>query len=129
VSVILFDGVCNVCSGFVQFVIERDPAGRFQFGALQSDEGQRLLASIGHSSHLDTMVLVEQGRVFTRSAAALRVVRSLRFPWPLVYALVAVPAPLRDRLYDFFARHRYEWFGRRDRCLVPTPEIERRFIH
>jgi predicted DCC family thiol-disulfide oxidoreductase YuxK len=127
--VILFDGVCNVCSRLVQFVIPRDPAGRFRFGALQSDEGRRLLAGVGAPSGLDTMVLVDGGRVYTRSAAALRVIRGLAFPWWLAYALIVVPAPLRDGAYNLFARHRYAWFGRREQCLVPTREIQSRFIH
>ena len=128
-AVILFDGVCNVCSGLVQFVIRRDPAARFQFGALQSDEGRRLLSAMHQQSQVETMVLVEDGHVYTRSAAALRIARGLRFPWPLAYALIAVPAVLRDLVYDFVARHRYDWFGRSDRCLVPTPDMQHRFIH
>jgi len=127
--VILFDGVCNLCSGFVQFVIARDPTARFRFGTLQSEEGRRLLGDRPSDTGEDTMVLVDEGRVFTRSAAALRVARSLRFPWPLAYAFIVVPAPVRDAVYAFVARHRYAWFGRRASCLVPTPELRERFLH
>jgi predicted DCC family thiol-disulfide oxidoreductase YuxK len=127
VSVILFDGVCNVCDRFVQFVIARDPAERFQFGALQSEGGRRLLAAAPPFSG-ESMVLVEDGRLFTRSTAALRVVRRLRFPWSLLYGAIIVPGPLRDLVYDWFARNRYRWFGRREHCVVPTPEVRRRFV-
>ncbi len=128
---VLFDGVCNLCNGFVQFVIERDPAARFQFGALQSDAAQRLLASAGCSSPEtpETVVLLEDGRVFTRSTAALRIVRRLSFPWPLAYGFILIPRPLRDAIYDSVARRRYRWFGRREQCMMPTPELQRRFLY
>ncbi len=126
-AVLLFDGVCNLCNGFVQFVIQRDPAGRFQFAALQSDAARGLLRAAPQPLP-DSLVLVENGRVFMRSTAALRVARGLRFPWPLAYAFVAVPRPLRDWVYGIVARHRYRWFGRRDVCMVPTPELRARFL-
>jgi predicted DCC family thiol-disulfide oxidoreductase YuxK len=129
-ATILFDGVCNLCNGLVQFVIERDPAARFRFGALQSEGAQRLLASVGRSSPAapETFVLFEDNRVFTRSTAALRIVRRLPFPWPLAYGFILIPRTLRDAIYDWTARHRYRWFGRRDQCLLPTQERRRRFI-
>jgi predicted DCC family thiol-disulfide oxidoreductase YuxK len=128
-SVILFDGVCNLCNGFVTFVIARDPARRFQFGALQSPAAERLLRSFTSREPLpDSMVLVEGGRVWTQSAAALRVARGLAFPWPLAYVFVVVPRPLRDWIYNRVARNRYRWFGKRAVCMVPTPELRTRFI-
>jgi predicted DCC family thiol-disulfide oxidoreductase YuxK len=128
-SVILFDGVCNLCNGFVQFVIARDPDGRFRFGPLQSAAAQRLIEAGGASAPLpDSLVLVEGGRVWTQSSAALRIVRRLTFPWPLAYALVLVPRPLRDWIYGSVARNRYRWFGKRDVCMVPTPAVRERFI-
>jgi predicted DCC family thiol-disulfide oxidoreductase YuxK len=126
-AVLLFDGVCTLCNGFVQFVIQRDPAGRFQFATLQSDAARRLLQAAPQPLP-DTLVLVENGRMFLRSTAALRVARGLKFPWPLAFALVVVPRPLRDWLYDIVARNRYRWFGRRDVCMVPTPELRARFL-
>ena len=126
---ILFDGVCNLCHGFVQFVIARDPGGRFQFGALQSAAARRILDLHDAPDPLpDTIVVVEEGRIYTRSTAALRVARSLTFPWPLAAVLLAVPRPLRDAVYEFVARYRYQWFGRRDQCMVPPPEIRSRFL-
>jgi predicted DCC family thiol-disulfide oxidoreductase YuxK len=128
-SVILFDGVCNLCNGFVTFVIARDPAGRFQFGTLQSPAAQRLLETIdSREPGPDSLVLVENGRIWTRSAAALRVARRLTFPWPLGYVFVLVPRPLRDWVYNRVARNRYRWFGKRAACMVPTPDLRARFI-
>jgi predicted DCC family thiol-disulfide oxidoreductase YuxK len=128
-SLILFDGLCNLCSGSVQFVIERDPAGRFQFAPLQSVAAQLVLQEHGVADVLpDSIVLVEDGRVFTRSTAALRIARHLPFPWPLVSALIAVPRPLRDRVYAFVGRHRYRWFGKLDRCMMPTAALRSRFL-
>jgi predicted DCC family thiol-disulfide oxidoreductase YuxK len=125
--VLLFDGVCTLCNGVVRFVIDRDRAGRFQFAALQSDAGRRLLGGVPQPVP-DSFVLFEDGRVFTRSAAALRVARGLPFPWPLAWAFIIVPRPVRDWAYDVVARHRYRWFGRGDTCLVPAPEERARFL-
>ena len=126
---ILFDGVCNLCNGFVQFVITRDPAGRFQFGALQLAASRQVLELHDTPDPLpDTIVLVEGGRVFTRSTAALRIARHLVFPWPLASVFFAVPRPLRDWIYDLVARHRYRWFGKREHCMMPTPAMRSRFI-
>ena len=130
-TVILFDGVCNLCNAFVQFVIARDPAGRFRFASLQSDVARRLLGAIGHSideTAPDTIILIEDGRLFTRSTAALRVARRLRFPWPLAFALTAIPRPLRDAVYRFVAHRRYRWFGQRAVCMMPAPELRDRFL-
>ena len=76
----------------------------------------------------DSIVLIDEGRLFTRSTAALRIARRLRFPWPLLYGLIVVPRPLRDFLYDWVARNRYRWFGKRDSCMLPTPELRARFL-
>jgi predicted DCC family thiol-disulfide oxidoreductase YuxK len=96
---------------------------------LQSKAGQALLASAGAGALSETVALVDDGRVFTQSTAVLHILRQLRFPWPLAYALIIVPRPLRDVVYRLIARRRYQWFGRRSECMVPTPEISRRFIH
>src|SRR6266550_905019 len=125
--VILFDGVCNLCNGFVRFVIARDPAARFRFAALQSDSARRLLARLdGLGGNPDSVVLVDRGRVYTRSSAALRIARGLPFPWSLARALIVVPRPLRDWVYDRVARHRYRWFGRKDVGMMPTPDSRAR---
>jgi predicted DCC family thiol-disulfide oxidoreductase YuxK len=126
---ILFDGVCNLCNGFVQFVIARDPSARFRFAALQSPAAASLLKDAGVTAPLpDSIVLVQDDRVYVRSSAAVRILRGLRFPWPLFYALVVVPRVVRDPVYDYIAAHRYQWFGRRDVCMIPTPDLRRRFL-
>jgi len=126
-AIIFFDGVCNLCDASVQFLIQRDPRGHFRFAALQSAAAERLLAA-HRPDPSDSVALLEDGRFYTRSSAALRIVRRLRFPWPILYLIVVIPRPLRDRLYDFVARHRYRWFGRKEFCLPPTPEHRARFI-
>lgn len=127
--VILFDGVCHLCKGAVKFIIKRDPAGRFRFASLQSEAGSRLLQAAGaHEESLDSVVLIENGSYYIRSAAALRIARGLRYPWPLLYALIVVPKGLRDAVYQFIARHRYRWFGKDETCLVPTRELRERFL-
>ena len=129
-AIVLFDGVCNLCNAVVRFVIERDPRGRFQFATLTSATAARTLSSTagGTAPLADSIVLVDEGRVFTKSDAALRLARNLTFPWPLFYGLIVLPRGVRDRIYDFVARHRYSWFGRRDACMVPSPSIRARFL-
>ena len=128
-SLVLFDGVCTLCNGFVQFVIDRDPHGRVQFGALQSAPARRVLELHDAPDPLpDAIVLVEQGSVYSRSTAVLRIARHLTFPWPLAFALLAVPRPIRDWIYALVAGHRYQWFGKREHCMVPTPALRSRFL-
>ena len=126
--VILFDGVCNLCNGFVQFVIARDPRARFSFASLQSEAAARLAARTGSADGRDSIVLLEDGRAFTQSTAALRIIAALGFPWMLAAALLVVPRPLRDWAYSIVARNRYRWFGKRQVCMVPTPDLKRRFL-
>jgi len=128
-ATILFDGVCNLCNGFVRFVIPRDPEARFRFAALQSPAAEALLRDAGVVQPLpDSVVLIEDGRVYVRSTAALRIARALRFPWRLAYAGVVVPRFIRDGIYDAVAANRYRWFGRRESCMIPTPDLARRFL-
>lgn len=128
VEVILFDGVCNLCIGWVQFVIERDPRRRFRFAPLQSKAAQNLLHEETSSDRFDSIVLVRDGRIYTHSAAVLRIAKGLRFPWPLFAAFLIIPAPVRDLVYRFIARRRYDWFGRRETCMIPSPENRARFL-
>ena len=128
-ATILFDGVCNLCNGFVQFVIARDPGARFRFAALQSAAAASLLREAGVTAPLpDSIVLLEGARLHFRSDAALRILRGLRFPWSLAFGFVILPRFIRDRVYDIIAAHRYRWFGRRESCMVPTADLKRRFI-
>lgn len=127
--VVLFDGVCNLCEGFVQFVIRRDPDAVFLFAPLQSTVAEELLAGCGwQESALEGVVLVEGGRCYRKSDAVLRVLRRLGFPYRLLYPSRIFPRLLRDFIYDFVAERRYGWFGRKDQCLMPTEDIKSRFL-
>jgi len=127
---LLFDGVCNFCNSSVLFVVDRDPNENFVFAALQSDVGIKALHDHGLTgTSLDSVVLIEGDRAYTCSTAALRVAKGMRFPWPALYYLLAwVPRPVRDAGYSYFARHRYQWFGKSDQCRLPTPELRRRIL-
>lgn len=128
-GVLLFDGVCNLCNGFVNFVIDHDPEGYFKLGALQSDAARPYLEAFDvDPDALESVVLIEGGTAYHRSTAALRVARHLTGPWPLLYAFIAVPKPLRDWVYRQIATNRYDWFGKRDQCRMPTPELQARFL-
>lgn len=128
-AVVLFDGVCNLCSASVRFVVRRDPAGRFRFASLQSAAGRELLLRHGlDPDDLHSVVLVEGGRAYTRSDAALRIARGLRGAWPLLGLLRAVPRPVRDGAYRLVAANRYRWFGKRDACMLPSPGLRGRFL-
>lgn len=127
--VLLFDGVCNLCHASVQWVLTHDPEGRFRFAALQSEAGQALLARFGLAQeNFDTVVLVDGERVFTRSDAALEVLRRAGSPWSWLRILVWIPRPLRDAAYNWIARNRYRWFGRQPVCWLPQPEWKARFL-
>lgn len=128
-AVVLFDGVCNLCNGAVNFIIDRDPEGHVQFAPLQSDLAQTALEARGHSAlDLDTIVLLTDDAVHVRSDAALRIARQLSGAWPLLSLFLWVPRPLRDAVYDWVASHRYDWFGKQDTCRLPTPALRRRFL-
>lgn len=126
---ILFDGVCNFCGFWVRFLIRRDPEKRFRFASLQSATGREILQKVGLPvGELNTMIYAEDSRTYLGSAAVLRVARAMHGLWPLLYLFIAVPAPLRDLVYRWVARHRYRWFGKRDSCLVPSADLQDRFL-
>lgn len=127
--IIVFDGVCNLCAGWVKFVCQRDHAGRFRFVSMQSETGRALLQWAGVSpDNVDTMLYVEQGQAYTRSTAFLKIIRHFPAGWPLLAWGIYVPAPLRDFLYNRIANNRYRLFGRRDHCLVPDAAWATRFL-
>jgi predicted DCC family thiol-disulfide oxidoreductase YuxK len=128
-AIILFDGVCNFCNASVNFVIKRDRRGYFRFAPLQEPKGAEVARQYGMDpERLDTFVLVESGRAYRKSGGALRVARRLGGLYPLAFALIAIPPFIRDFCYDWFARRRYRWFGKKDACMVPTPEVRERFL-
>ena len=129
-DIVIFDGVCNLCARSVQFILRHESEPRFLFSPLQSAAGARLLRSHGFpTSDVASFVLLSDGKVYTRSGAALHIARHFKGPWQLLRVLWIVPRPLRDLLYDYIARNRYSWFGKADSCLVPTPELSARFIY
>lgn len=126
---IIFDGVCNYCCGVVNFIIERDPRGLFRFAPFQSEAAERILGKFNYpAASLDSIVLIEEGKLYTKSEAGLRVQKLLGGIYSLLYAFIVVPAPLRDAVYDFIARNRYRWFGKKEECMIPDPGIKSRFL-
>ena len=127
--IILFDGVCNLCNASVQFVIRHDPQARFKFAALQSATAEKLLQNCAFDrASLDSVILVEDGRVYIESDAALRIARKLGGAWSLFAGFSIVPRPIRDAVYRFIARNRYRWFGKQESCMMPTPDLRARFL-
>lgn len=127
--VILFDGVCNFCDGAVNFVLRQDKKDVFRFAPLQSEAGQQLLQQYGLSkADFDSFVLIDEGKVYKKSDASLRVMNRLPWYWKEVQLFRIVPRFLRDAIYDFIARNRYQWFGKKEQCMIPTPQMRARFL-
>lgn len=127
--IILFDGVCNLCNRSVQFVIQRDKQKKFMFASLQGVKGQEVLKRFDLPvNDLNSFILVHGDKVYTRSTAALRVLRELGGGWKLLYGFIAVPKFIRDSVYNWVARNRYKWYGKKDACMIPTPELRSRFL-
>lgn len=128
-SVLLFDGICNLCNSTVQFTIKRDPKGKLKFAALQSESGQALLKEFSLATdHFDSFVFIKEEKYFIKSTAVLHVLKELGGIWKLFYILIYLPAPFRDFVYDLVAKSRYKIFGKRDQCMIPSAEIEERFL-
>lgn len=128
-KVILFDGVCNLCNSSVQFVIKHDKNKVFSFASLQSDFGQKVLQEHSlPSNNFDSFVLLENGVLFQESTAALKVASRLSFPINILSIFIYIPAFIRDAVYKFIANNRYRWFGKKDFCMMPSPELKDRFI-
>lgn len=125
--IILFDGMCNLCTGSVQFVIKRDKKKIFRFASLQSDIGQQLTAGVQTAAVMDTFMLYKNGKLYTRSTAALLVAKELSGVWPALSLLMVVPPVLRDSAYNMVAKNRYRWFGKKNECWLPTPDLKERF--
>ncbi len=127
--VILFDGVCNFCNGAVNFTIRRNKKNDILFAPLQSEQGQALLKQYNLPfKEMESFVFIENGKAYQRSTAALKVCRHLNSLWPVCYGLIIVPKFIRDGIYNWIAKNRYKWFGQKDSCMIPTPEIKARFL-
>lgn len=127
IPVIYFDGVCNLCNGMVQFIIKHDRKKLFRFAALQSEPGKALCLKFKNQLP-DTILLEYNQRVYTKSGAVLRIALLLGGVWVLAGAAYIIPGVLRDNVYDWVAHNRYKWYGRRDKCMMPAPELETRFL-
>jgi predicted DCC family thiol-disulfide oxidoreductase YuxK len=127
-SIILFDGVCNLCNQSVQFIIKRDKKDYFRFAALQSEIGTDLLQQYHVSPQSDSIVFIDNGKAYTKSSAALRICKGLSGLWPLMYAFIIIPPFLRNSIYNWIARNRYRWFGKKNACMIPTPALKSKFL-
>lgn len=128
-AIILFDGVCNFCNSWVNFTIARDKENYFQFAPLQSDKALEILEKYGvDKREIDSVVVIENEIPYTYSTGALRIAKGLGGIWSLTYILIIVPKFIRDGIYKWIAKNRYRWFGEKEQCMIPTPEIKARFL-
>lgn len=128
-AIILFDGVCNLCNGAVNFIIERDNKKYFQFAALQSTTGKSILEKFNIKvNNLETIILVENEKYYVKSTAALRIAKRLPSAWSFFYLFILIPVFLRDGSYSLIAKNRYRWFGKKEQCRIPTLELQKRFV-
>lgn len=127
--IILFDGICVFCNYWVNLAIRKDRKKHLKFAALQSETASRLLKKYGlHTSRISSVILIEKGKAYTQSSAALRACRYLNGGWKFFYGLLIIPKFIRDFFYNIIARNRYRWFGKKDNCMIPTPDIRERFL-
>ena len=128
-KIVLFDGVCNLCSSSVQFILKRDKKNQFLFGSLQGESGQAYLQQFNlPADAFNSFMLVEGDQLYSRSSGALRILKYLGGVWPLLYAFIIVPKFIRDAVYDLIAKNRYKWFGKKDECWVPTAALKAKFL-
>ncbi|MEK3797268.1 thiol-disulfide oxidoreductase DCC family protein [Peribacillus sp. FSL H8-0477] len=127
-KIILFDGECNFCDKSVQFIIKRDPEAIFSFTSQQGEAGQQMIKKHHAPSSVDSIILIENDTYYLKSSAALRICRHLQGAWKLLFIFILVPYPIRDFFYNILAKNRYKWFGKKDQCTLPTPEVRKRFL-
>lgn len=129
-AIILFDGVCNLCNGAMQFVIKRDKKSYFNFASLQSVEAQKLLEKYTLPlSDFNSFILIENDKAYIKSTGALMVLKKLNGLWPLLYGFIIIPKFIRDKIYEWIACNRYKWFGKKNECMIPTPQLKTRFLN
>tara|TARA_R110002012_G_scaffold88936_3_gene218553 strand:- start:84 stop:482 length:399 start_codon:yes stop_codon:yes gene_type:complete len=128
-KIILFDGVCNLCNGAINFIIKRNSKASLKFASLQSDTGKQLLKEYNIDPlKTDSIVLIDSNKAFLKSDAALRIAKDLDDAYPLLYSFIIIPAFIRNSIYDLIARNRYKWFGKKESCMIPTPDLKSRFL-
>jgi len=127
--VILYDGICNLCNSSVRFILKHDTREKFLFSSLQSDASKKLLLHLNYKIiEMNSILLVENGQIHEKSDAVLKIASELRFPWKLTASFRVLPRKVRDSVYDFVARNRYGWFGKKDSCVYSVNTYENRFI-
>jgi predicted DCC family thiol-disulfide oxidoreductase YuxK len=127
--IILFDGVCNLCSGFMQFVYKRDSKRLFKFAWLQDDKSKEILEWLNlDSENFQTIIFIENEYPYFKSTAFLKIIKYLRFPWPILTVGYIFPRFIRDWIYDYVAENRYKWFGKKEKCMVPMRDMVDRFL-
>ena len=128
-KIILFDGVCNLCNRSVNFIISKDKKDVFRFATLQSDIGMSLMSQHGiNTTKTDSVILIDTNEYHERSSAILQIVKNLSGGYALLYFFIIVPKCIRDWGYDYIAKNRYKWYGKKDSCMVPTPELVSKFL-
>ena len=128
-TILFFDGLCNLCDGYVQWIIKRDPSAYFHFASLQSDFAINFSKEIAAQvKEVNSVILFHQGQYYTESDVPLEIIKQLGLPWAILYSLKWVPRIIRDKVYRFVARNRYQWFGKKAECMVPSVDIQDRFL-
>lgn len=129
-ELILFDGVCNLCDSSIQFIIKHDKHNTFLFTPLQSELSQSIIEQFGiDTQKIDSIILFRKNEgVFYKSTAALKIASKLKFPINILASFIILPKFIRDTVYDFIAKNRYNWFGKKESCMIPTPELKAKFI-
>ena len=128
-KIVLFDGVCNLCNSSVQFIIKHDKKKQFLFASLQGKFGQEVLKKNNFSTEsLNTLILIEGDKIFTRSTGVLRMLKHLGGRWSLLYGFIIFPAFIRDAVYNWVSKNRYKLFGKKDECMIPAKELKERFL-
>lgn len=129
-KIVLFDGVCNLCDASVQFIYKHDKNDIFRFVAIQSELGQKIIAHLGiDTSKTDSIILYEPGvAYYFKAEAALRIAKDLKSTYSLLYIFIKVPDYIKNSVYDYIAKNRYKWYGKKDACMIPTPELRAKFL-
>ena len=126
--ILLFDGVCNYCNRWVNFIIRHDKKKKFRFAALQSEAGKKLLKQYNITEDADSAVLIYLGKVYLKSSTGLHILYHLGGIYSLAFVFIIVPAYIRDYYYDIIARNRYKWWGKRNECMIPSQDVKERFL-
>lgn len=130
-AILVFDGVCNFCNAFVNFILKRDPKKRIRFVASQMEQGKKIVNEykVTKKELKESIIFIEEGKYTTKSTAFFHILKNLKFPWFLLYAFIVTPKFIRNGIYDFIGRNRYKWFGKRITCRMPTKDLQNRFLY